>query len=231
MAGKHMKKGIVLLAALAVLVMGTAIPAWASTRLDKVYDVWWDDDNVTVANWEEVEDAYQYEVNLYCNNSKTDTIKTKKLSYDFERKMTKAGDYTFRVRALAKSSDRDYRDSYWSDYSDSIYIDESFAELMKSGGRIDTLNSGPGAGGQWMQDQTGWWYQRSDGTYPANAWFQDPANSKWYYFHAGGYMATGWIDVNGSRYYCGADGAMVTGNQTIDGVGYLFDPSGALVIR
>lgn len=244
MTGKRIKKGLVLAAALVSLVAGTALTAWAATRLDTVSDAWWDDDNVTVATWEEVEDAYQYEVYLYCDESRVDTIKTKKLRYDFERKMTKAGDYTFRVRALAKNSSKDYRDGYWSDYSDSIYINEDFAELMKNGGRVDTQNSGPGAAGgnsavipdggvvytaQWMQNEKGWWYRRADGTFPANSWFQDPANSRWYYFNAEGYMMTGWIEVDGHRYYCGADGAMQTGTCTIDGTDYQFDASGALL--
>lgn len=242
MAGKYAKRGLLLLSTLAVLVLGTAFTAWAATRLDTVSDVWWDDDNITVATWEEVEDAYQYEVYLYCNESRVHSTKTKKLKYDFERKMTRAGDYTFRVRALAKG--KEFRDSYWSDYSDSIYIDEDFAELMKNGGRIDTQNSGPGANGQtstptpgtsvvytweWKQNATGWWYERNDGYYPVNNWCQDAATGKWYYFDASGYMMTGWIDVNGVRYYCGPDGAMVTGTYTVDGTTYQFNDSGALV--
>lgn len=242
MAKMYMKKGLIFLVALTVLAFGTALTTWAASRLDTVSDVWWDDDNTTVATWEEVDFAYQYEVYLYCNDSRVDTIKTKKLKYDFERKMTKAGDYTFRVRALAKG--RDFRDGYWSDYSDSIYIDESFAEVMRNGGRIDTKNSGPGADGgesssapdsgpvytwQWHQDDNGWWYQRSDGFYPMNGWFQDADTGKWYFFSAGGYIKTGWIDVDGVRYYCGADGAMVTGTYAVDGTTYQFDASGALI--
>lgn len=239
---KHNKKGLFALIVIAALAVGSTLTAWAATRLDTVSDVWWDDDNTTVATWEAVENANQYEVNLYCDKSNVATIKTKKLKYNFERKMTRAGDYSFRVRALAKGSS--YRDGYWSDYSDNNYIDEDFAELMKNGGRIDTENSGPAANGQqttpasaasaiytgqWIQDETGWWYQRSDGFYPANGWFQDPANSNWYFFGADGYMITGWIDWNGSRYYCQADGAMVTGTYTIDGTAYQFDASGILI--
>lgn len=242
MAGKYVKKGIILLTALAALAIGTAFTSWAATRLDTVSDVWWDDDNVTVATWEAVEDASQYEVYLYCNDSRVDTIKTKKLKYDFERKMTRAGEYTFRVRALAKG--KDFSNGYWSDYSDSTYIDEAFAELMKNGGRVDTKNSGPGANGQaseptpnsgivytwqWKQNDRGWWYERSDGFYPANSWCEDTASGKWYYFDVNGYMVTGWVDGNGTRYYCGPDGAMVTGEYTVDGTNYTFDASGALL--
>lgn len=27
--------------------------------------------------------------------------------------------------------------------------------------------------GEWKQDNTGWWYQNDDGTYPVSSWFQD----------------------------------------------------------
>lgn len=240
----NLKKSMVWPVLTAVLLMGGAFTSLAATRLETVTDVWWNDDNITFGEWEPVEDAYQYEINLYCNDSRIDTFKTKKEKYDMEKKMTKEGEYTFRVRALAKESDRDLRDGYWSDYSDGIYIDAAFAELIKNGGKIDTETSGPGAKEQasnptpavsvvypakWIQDKTGWWYQRTDGTYPAAQWFQDPANGKWYYFDGNGYMMTGWIQLEGKQYYCGPDGAMFTGACTIDDVAYQFDGSGALI--
>ena len=94
----------------AALAAAGSMTAWASERLDTVSDVYWDDDNETVAMWEEVEEAYQYEVYLYLDDSKVTSIKTKKTKYNFEKKLTKEGEYTFRVRALAKSKDKDYRD-------------------------------------------------------------------------------------------------------------------------
>lgn len=80
-----------------------------------------------------------------------------------------------------------------------------------------------------MQDNIGWWYRREDGSYPANTWWQDPADGIWYYFNEQGYMVTGWIDWNGSRYYCLPSGAMATGENIIDGAVYHFDGSGALM--
>ena len=35
--------------------------------------------------------------------------------------------------------------------------------------------------GTWRRDGLGWWYQREDGGYPANAW--EMIGGKWYYFH------------------------------------------------
>lgn len=239
---KGKRLAVILLSA--VFTLGSALAVWASVRLDTVSDVWWDEDNMTVAVWEEVEDAYQYEVNLYCDDSRITTFKTKKTRYNVESKMTREGEYTFRVRALAKSKDKEYHDGYWSDYSDGVYIDAAYAELVKNGGTIDTTTSGPGAktetgntapvssvvySGKWIQNETGWWYQKNDGTFPSNGWFQDPATAKWYFFNAEGYMVTGWIDWNGARYYCGPGGEMYTGTCTVDGTSYTFDASGALV--
>ena len=253
---RHMKFGrrLAMLAAVVVLSAAGAVTAWAATRLDTVQDTYWDDDDITMARWEEVEEAYQYEIYLYRDESHVDTLKTKKTYYNMERKMTSAGEYTFKVRALTKSKDKDYRDGSWSDESDSVYIDASFAELMKNGGVIDTNNSGPGATGESSQPEkdtsvvykaewvysaeTGaWWYRNTDGTFPTNCWWQDPATGVWYCFNEQGYMMTGWIERDGHRYYClpVADtaagqpaGAMVTGERTIDGVVCRFDGNGVL---
>ena len=90
------------------------------------------------------------------------------------------------------------------------------------------------AGGQWMQDGTGCWYKKLDGSYPKNNWGNEDYNGKtyWYYFLDSGYMATGWIELNGSKYYLfpksdGWKGRMVTGWQWIDGYCYYFEEGGA----
>ena len=89
------------------------------------------------------------------------------------------------------------------------------------------------SGGQWMQDEKGWWYKRPDGSYPKNSWGYEAYNGKsyWYYFLDSGYMATGWIEVNGSKYYLfpnsdGWKGRMLTGWQWIDGNCYYLDLQG-----
>ena len=89
------------------------------------------------------------------------------------------------------------------------------------------------SGGQWIQDEKGWWYKRADGSYPKNSWGYEAYNGKsyWYYFLDSGYMATGWVDVNGSKYYLfpnsdGWKGRMLTGWQWIDGNCYYLDAQG-----
>ena len=87
--------------------------------------------------------------------------------------------------------------------------------------------------GQWVQDEKGWWYKRADGSYPKNSWGYEAYNGKsyWYYFLDSGYMATGWVEVNGSKYYLfpnsdGWKGRMLTGWQWIDGNCYYLDSQG-----
>ena len=89
------------------------------------------------------------------------------------------------------------------------------------------------SGGQWIQDEKGWWYKRADGSYPKNNWGYEAYNGKsyWYYFLDSGYMATGWVEVNGSKYYLfpnsdGWKGRMLTGWQWIDGNCYYLDTQG-----
>ena len=89
------------------------------------------------------------------------------------------------------------------------------------------------SGGQWVQDEKGWWYKRADGSYPKNSWGYEAYNGKsyWYYFLDSGYMATGWVEVNGSKYYLfpnsdGWKGRMLTGWQWINGNCYYLDSQG-----
>ena len=84
--------------------------------------------------------------------------------------------------------------------------------------------------GEWKKDAVGWWFQRTDGSYPKNEWKKLYYNGvyRWYHFGANGYMETGWFtDLDGNVYYLnpvsdGFQGAMVTGSQNIDGIWYQF---------
>ena len=109
-----------------------------------------------------------------------------------------------------------------------------------SGGGSSAILSGNPAGqvlgadrslsnGEWVKDEKGWWYKRQDGSYPKSSWGYEAYNgqSYWYYFLDSGYMATGWVDLDGSKYYLfpGSDGwmgRMLTGWQWIDGYCYYF---------
>lgn len=61
-------------------------------------------------------------------------------------------------------------------------------------------------GGEWKQDQTGWYYQNDDGSFQADGWFTD-SNGKSYYFNSQGYMLSNTATPDGQR--VGADGALI----------------------
>lgn len=69
------------------------------------------------------------------------------------------------------------------------------------------------SGGGWRHNDTGWWYEYSDGSWPYSQW--EYIDGKWYYFNGDGYMVTGWVKWDGSWYYCTDNGDMVTGWQKI----------------
>lgn len=61
---------------------------------------------------------------------------------------------------------------------------------------------------QWIKDDTGWWLERADNTYPKSQW--ELVSGKWYWFDSNGYMATGWKHISNKWYYLNADGSMKT---------------------
>lgn len=63
--------------------------------------------------------------------------------------------------------------------------------------------------GQWIKDNTGWWYKYSNGNYPYSKW--EKIDDKWYYFNEKGYMVTGWIELSNKWYYLKESGEMATG--------------------
>ena len=65
--------------------------------------------------------------------------------------------------------------------------------------------------GTWKQDNTGWWYERDDKSFPVSVWEQ--IDGSWYYFNENGYMLSNqWF----GNYYLGSTGAMLT-NTVVDG--------------
>ncbi len=103
--------------------------------------------------------------------------------------------------------------------------------------------------GEWILDNTGWWYKHIDGSYTKDGW--EKIDNKWYLFNPQGYMLyswqyscggnwyylgdsndgtmkIGWILTDNKWYYFNEDGAMQVGWQKIDNNWYYFDNSGAM---
>ena len=175
-----------------------------------------------------------------------DTVRTKGTKLECRGRMDRAGEYTFEVRARAKSGSSLFIHSDWSDRSDSYVVDDAQAEKNKELRQQTELYIPQGASGPgdavgaerpaenqtdtgrkigWNQDNVGWWWLDTDGTYPVNQWRY--IDNVWYFFDQTGYMKTGWISWNGAWYYCDASGAMLTNTTTPDG--YYVDGNGVCV--
>ena len=96
-------------------------------------------------------------------------------------------------------------------------------------------DSGTVREGRWMQNDTGWWYAYSNGTWPSAGWAYLYYNGRydWYYFDPKGYMKDGWIEIGGKWYYLhklydGRRGYMYTGLRQIDGKIYFFGSDGVM---
>lgn len=182
----------------------------------------------TKACWDEVEDAYQYQVVLYKDGVKTTyVINTAANSAELSGRMREKGKYTFKVRVRERISD-EY--GHYSSTSSAYTQTETISTKRKTSAARTTAetaekNPGPGvAGKQWREDGQGWRYDNGDGTYLCGGWFQ--IDQKWYYFEEGGYLLIGWITVDGRTYYCHSDGSRVSGWSEIDGGYYYFDENG-----
>lgn len=77
---------------------------------------------------------------------------------------------------------------------------------------------------KWVLDETGWWYQRADGSYPKSQWLLLDC---YYYFNDKGYaLANEWLSYGGNWYYLKDDCRMATGWQYIDKHWYYLNPTG-----
>ena len=79
--------------------------------------------------------------------------------------------------------------------------------------------------GNWILDSKGWWYKRTDGTYPKSEWLED--KGKWYFFDQEGYMKKGWVFWKEKWYYLGENGDMLVDTTTPDG--YKVDKEGVYI--
>lgn len=81
----------------------------------------------------------------------------------------------------------------------------------------------------WQKNNTGYWYVRSDGSYPKEQFEQ--IDGTWYYFDGSGYMlADKWKKrPDGTWYYFDKSGEMATGWKKIAEKWYYFDKDGAMV--
>ncbi len=188
-------------------------------------DYYWEDRE---AKWSEVEGAGKYDVRLYRGNSQVTTVTTSRETYDFYPYMNKAGDYTFRVRAVGSS---DGKKGEWTDKSEEYSISEE--EVYKGNKPGNTSGSGspshnPGQPKYgWSQDSAGWTFRMEDGNLAKGRWLF--VDNNWFYLAENGYMKTGWNYVDNNWFYLnpvsdGTRGAMKTGWMYVDNNWFYLNP-------
>ncbi len=79
----------------------------------------------------------------------------------------------------------------------------------------------------WQKNSTGWWYQKSDGSYPVNTWLK--VGAEWFWFDERGYCVTNnWQRINNQWYWFDERGAMTVGWKNIAGSWYYFQENGSM---
>lgn len=198
---------------------------WKSTR--------YQNGNFGVAKWSRVQDA-AYDVVLLRNNSVVHRVEdTKKTSYDFYPYMTKKGEYTFRVRAVASTTAMEaYAEKSEWVYSDSLYVEADEVSDGTGQGKeeAEEKNNTPNISNPqqvgWIKSNNKWFFRYPDGTYLRNSWGK--IDGLWYLFDDNGEMLTGWHNRNNHYYYMNSSGAMHTGWLLYDHIWYYLNPDGAM---
>lgn len=163
---------------------------------------------------EEDDDSYSkaitsgyYDVYLYRGKSLVKKLESYKgTSYNFYPYMTKAGDYTFKVRTVPYT-EAEKACGIKSDWleSEEFYIDEQHV----SDGSGQTVEKPDTEHVGWVLEGNTWYYRYPDGSFQKDSWLM--VNGLWYLFDSSGRMLTGWQAKDGLTYYLYDSGAMHSG--------------------
>ena len=174
-------------------------------------DAYWRDSGLGNARWSKVDGASRYDVTLYRGSSKVYELTSYDgTSFNFYPWMTKAGTYSFKVRAVPKTGDDYASKSSWQYISDQWYLFDKDGWMLTG----------------WQQ-VNGQYFYLNEGGNMATGWLN--WNNRWYYLNPvsdgnRGMMIKGWYTINGYQYCFGADGVMLEGWNEVDGNWYYFYP-------
>ena len=206
-------------------------------------DAYWTGTRGT-ARWEAGDsDSGYYDLICYRNS-----VSVKKLnrfkgnSYNFYPYMTKEGDYTFKVRAVAPEhiGSKVGKDSDWtesgpltigsdevSDGSGQTTADENGGSAAGSASLPSGNNYPNGTGNEnvagWVQQDGYTYFRYPNGEYVKDSWMQ--LDGKWYMFDAYGHMLTGWQQNKYKIWFYmdPSNGAMKTGWLNDNGYWYFLN--------
>ena len=188
--------------------------------LGDIEEYYWEENT---AHWSDAGDADRYEVRLYRGNSLVQTISTNRNEFDFYPYMTRAGEYSFRVRGLSSS---DEQKSPWTERSEENAITAGNIYTGPSPSAPVSPQS-PRQPEGWQQDNRGWSYRQTDGSLVRGRWLYTDNN--WFHLADDSYMDTGWIYVDNNWFYLnpvsdGTRGAMKVGWQHVDNNWFYLNP-------
>lgn len=176
------------------------------------------------AYWDPVSNAGSYELRVYRDGrvfGNAVTVRSER--YSCWEKLITPGNYAVEVRPV-NQADPEIKGDWVR--SGELKVDPAMAAGFQ--GRPVTEVDGQVIQAVWRQEADGrWWYDRGDGTYPADCW--EEIQGKWYCFDPEGYMKTGWFLWEDRWYYCTEKGYMLSNCITEDG--YWLGADGAMILQ
>ncbi len=192
---------------------------------DMPKDAYWNEKNLGEAKWEPGEnDSGYYEVQLLRDGKNVHKVdKTTSKNYNFYPYMTKAGDYSFKVRAIPGT---DFQKKYGkkSDQLESgeLQITDRYVSDGKGqqNAKSTVKKSSDDKTTGWFKEGDVWRYRYPNGELCTNGWGK--INDLWYFFDGSGNMVTGWQQVGADYYHLHNNGQMALGWNKINGQWYVF---------
>lgn len=206
---------------------------------DMPKDAYWNEKNLGEARWEPGEnDSGYYEVQLLRDGKNVHKVdKTSSKNYNFYPYMTKAGDYSFKVRAIPGT---DFQKKYGkkSEQLESGELQITDRYVSDGKGQQNTKSTVKKSSDDktvgWFKEGDVWRYRYPNGDLCINGWGR--INDLWYFFDGSGNMVTGWQQVGADYYYLHNNGQMALGWNKIGGQWYFFrteaegaHPAGSMV--
>lgn len=190
---------------------------------DPPEDAYWYEQNMGEARWVKPENTSgYYEVQLYRDGKSVDKVSTSAFRYNFYPYMTKAGDYTFKVRTIPGS---DAGKSYggrsdWLESGELQITDRYVSDGKGQQTKDSTIVRGTQEPAGWITDGSIWSYRYPHGGLCRGKWEQ--LDGLWYYFNMDGIMQTGWQLLGSNYFYLYPNGQMAVGWSLIDDKWYYF---------
>lgn len=191
-------------------------------KFDSPKDAFWHDKNLGEARWDKPENTSGfYELQLF--RDKKSVYKVPKISsssYNFYPYMTKAGNYTFKIRTIPSSdTEKKYAsNSEWIESGELQITDRYVSDGKGQQNKDSTVVRGTKEPVGWVKDGSSWSYRYPDGSLCRGKW--EYIEGQWYYFNVDGIMQTGWQSIDNKWFYLYPNGQMAVGWADVNGKWY-----------